>query len=59
MSAHRPGERSLSEKETTPMALPDEIIVAPTEQVGQTLLPDHFEYLAGSGISRRTSVPLR
>lgn len=33
------------------MALPDEIIVAPTEQVGQTLLPDHFEYLAGSGIS--------
>lgn len=33
------------------MALPDDIIVAPTEQVGQPLLPDHFEYLAGSGIS--------
>lgn len=33
------------------MALPDDIIVSPTEQVGQPLLPDHFEYLAGSGIS--------
>lgn len=33
------------------MALPDDIIVAPTEDVGQTLLPDHFDYLAGSGIS--------
>ncbi len=33
------------------MALPDDIIVAPTEQVGQTLFPDHFDYLAGSGIS--------
>lgn len=33
------------------MALPDDIIVAPTEQVGQPLLPDHFEYLAGSGIA--------
>ncbi|MBN7493062.1 DUF3854 domain-containing protein [Mycobacteroides abscessus subsp. abscessus] len=33
------------------MALPDDIIVAPTEDVGQPLLPDHFEYLAGSGIS--------
>lgn len=33
------------------MALPDNITVAPTEDVGQPLLPDHFEYLAGSGIS--------
>lgn len=33
------------------MALPDDMIVAPTEQVGQPLLPDHFDYLAGSGIS--------
>ncbi|WP_078314929.1 phage/plasmid primase, P4 family [Mycobacterium sp. D16Q16] len=33
------------------MALPDDMIVAPTEQVGQTLLPDHLEYLVSSGIS--------
>lgn len=33
------------------MALPDDIIVAPTEQVGQPLLPDHLEYLVSSGIS--------
>lgn len=33
------------------MALPDDITLAPTEDVGQTLLPDHFDYLAGSGIS--------
>ncbi|RIR09481.1 phage/plasmid primase, P4 family [Mycobacteroides abscessus] len=34
------------------MALPDDITVAPTEQVGQPLLPDHLEYLVSSGISR-------
>lgn len=33
------------------MALPDDIIVAPTEEVGQPLLPDHLEYLEKSGIS--------
>lgn len=33
------------------MALPDNITVAPTEDVGQPLLPDHFEYLKSSGIS--------
>lgn len=33
------------------MAMPDDIIVAPTEQVGQPLLPDHLEYLVSSGIS--------
>ncbi|SKF72893.1 phage/plasmid primase [Mycobacteroides abscessus subsp. abscessus] len=33
------------------MALPDDVTVAPTDDVGQTLLPDHFDYLAGSGIS--------
>lgn len=33
------------------MALPDDIIVAPTEDVGQPLLPDHLEYLVSSGIS--------
>ncbi|MBN7310363.1 phage/plasmid primase, P4 family [Mycobacteroides abscessus] len=33
------------------MALPDNITVAPTEDVGQPLLPDHFEYLESSGIS--------
>ncbi|AGM27011.1 phage/plasmid primase [Mycobacteroides abscessus subsp. massiliense] len=33
------------------MAVPDDITVAPTEEAGRSLLPDHFEYLAGSGIS--------
>lgn len=33
------------------MALPDDITLAPTDDVGQPLLPDHFDYLAGSGIS--------
>ncbi|WP_147378663.1 phage/plasmid primase, P4 family [Mycobacteroides abscessus] len=33
------------------MALPDDLIVAPHDYPGQPLLPDHFEYLAGSGIS--------
>lgn len=33
------------------MALPDEVTLPATGLPGQPLLPDHFEYLAGSGIS--------
>ncbi|MDM2349086.1 phage/plasmid primase, P4 family [Mycobacteroides abscessus] len=33
------------------MALPDEVTLPATGLPGQTLLPDHFDYLAGSGIS--------